>query len=366
MHVKQKAAHYRGGTSCRHKRAALTEQPPSHQGIPQRRRVVFLCVPPIFELDLVGPLDVFAHPAARTTPDPQDAAHAYDVIVAGAGEGRVVTGMRDLTLTVGAHYSQVSGPIDTLFVISGAAPADISQDTQLCAWLKTVSTDARRICAICTGAFALASAGVLDGRRIATHWAYAKQLEAAYPSIQVEPDPIWLRDGRIYSSAGATAGIDLALFLVEDDIGAKAALDIARMLVVFLKRSGSQNQLSRPLSAQQATTRTPFTDLAAWISENLDQRLNVETLAERVAMSPRNFSRVFHAEIGTSPASFVRRMRIEAARTLLEQTRRGLDDIARRCGFGNDEGMRRAFVEDVGLTPGQYRSSFGGGRLRRR
>ncbi|MDR7099794.1 transcriptional regulator GlxA family with amidase domain [Lysobacter niabensis] len=323
-------------------------------------------MPPIFELDLVGPLDVFAHPAAKTTAEAQDGGQTYEVIVAGAGEGRTVTGMRGLTLTVGVHYSQISGPIDTLFVISGAAPADISQDTQLCAWLKTISKDARRICSICTGAFVLASAGVLDGRRVATHWAYAKELEANYPSIQVDPDPIWLKDGPIYSSAGATASIDLALSLVEDDIGAKAALDIARMLVVFLKRAGSQNQLSRPLSAQQATTRTPFTDLAAWISENLDKPLNVETLAEQVAMSPRNFARVFHAEIGTTPASFVRRMRIEAARTLLEQTQRGLDDIASRCGFGNDEAMRRAFVEDVGLTPGQYRSSFGGGRLIRR
>ncbi|WP_291590048.1 GlxA family transcriptional regulator [Comamonas sp. UBA7528] len=328
------------------------------------RHIVILGVPPILELDMAGPLTVFGHAAIDAMRHGgADGSEPYKVTVASASENREMRGSSGLVTVANVHYSEIQEPVDTLIVISGAQRADISTDPALCEWLRRSSANARRTCSICTGAFVLASAGLLDGRRAATHWAYAEELGTCYPAVQVDANPIWVQDGPVYTSAGVTAGIDLALSLVEDDLGTKTALEIARMLVVFLKRPGGQRQFSTVLSAQQSTTRTSFTDLVAWISENLDKPLNVEALADRVVMSPRNFARVFATEVGVPPAQYLRRMRIEAARALLEQTARGMDDIASRCGFGSDEAMRRAFLEDIGVTPGQYRASFGSGRL---
>jgi len=210
---------------------------------------------------------------------------------------------------------------------------------------------------VCTGAFLLAEAGLLDGRRATTHWAYCAELAKRYPQVKVDPDPIFVRDGRIYSSAGVTAGMDLALGLVEEDLGRSLALDVARQLVLFLKRPGGQSQFSAQLEAQSAE-REPLRDLQAWISNHPEAPLGVESLARRVAMSPRHFARVFLREVGTTPAKFILRIRVEAARRRLEESRDDVERVAQTCGFGSAEVMRRAFLRTVRVSPSAYRSRF--------
>jgi transcriptional regulator GlxA family with amidase domain len=211
---------------------------------------------------------------------------------------------------------------------------------------------------VCTGAFLLAEAGLLDGRRATTHWASCRELARRYPRVQVDPDPIFVRDGNVHTSAGVTAGMDLALALVEEDHGREVALGVARWLVLFLKRPGGQSQFSAQLSAQLAA-REPIQELQAWVIENVDADLSVEALARRAGMSPRNFARVFTRETGVTPACFVETARVEAARRRLEQEgARGVEAIAAACGFGSAETMRRAFLRRVRVSPSDYRERF--------
>jgi transcriptional regulator GlxA family with amidase domain len=341
--------------------AVSTKSPLSAAG---PRHVVLLAVPPIIELDLVGPLNVFQG-ASRLSIAPGDVAsgaRAYRVTVASAGENRVIAGECDIQLIAHRHYSELDESIDTLLVIGGTGISEHS-DPSLSEWLRSQAPRTRRLGSVCLGAFCLAAAGLLNDRRAATHWGWAEELGRSYPQIKVDPERIWVRDGAIYTSAGVTAGIDLALALVEEDVGSRIALQIARTLVVFLKRPGGQRQFSAPLAAQTPSTRS-FADLIAWIAENLHRSLTVELLAERMSRSPRNFARLFRVETGATPATYIRRARIEAVRMLLEQSKRRLEDIAARCGFGDVEAMRRAFLSDVGVTPGQYRETFSTERKR--
>jgi transcriptional regulator GlxA family with amidase domain len=210
---------------------------------------------------------------------------------------------------------------------------------------------------VCTGAFLLARAGLLDGRRVTTHWNACAALARHYPSLKVEPDPIFVRDGNVYTSAGVTAGIDLALALVEEDLGREVALAVARDLVLFIRRPGGQAQFSAGL-AGQAATRPGVRELQAWIADHLDGDLSVPALAERAFMSPRNFARVFSREVGVTPAAYVESLRLERARTLLETSELQLDEIALRCGFGTVETLRRVFGRRLGVNPNAYRSRF--------
>ena len=214
---------------------------------------------------------------------------------------------------------------------------------------------------MCSGAFLLAEAGLLDGRRATTHWDACAALAARYPSVRVEPDPIFVRDGRVYTSAGVTAGMDLALALVEEDCGRELALAVARRLVFFLKRPGGQSQFSAQLSAQIAE-REQLRDLQSWIVEYPEADLSVEALARRVAMSPRNFARVFAREAGITPARFVERVRVEAARRRLVESTSNVDSVAEACGFGSAETLRRAFLRSVHVSPAAYRNRFATGR----
>jgi transcriptional regulator GlxA family with amidase domain len=207
------------------------------------------------------------------------------------------------------------------------------------------------------GAFTLAAAGLLDGRRATTHWEFSRELAQRYPGIRVEPDPIFVRDGPVSTSAGVTAGMDLALDLVEEDLGAEMALSVARFLVVFLRRPGGQAQFSATL-ARDAPERRSLRDLQAWIADNLTKRLAIPELAARAAMSPRHFARVFAQELGMTPARYVLEQRVEAARRELERTARSQDEIAERCGFGSAERLRRAFVRALGVPPALYRERF--------
>ena len=316
------------------------------------RTVVLLAVPPIHELDLVGPLAVFAG-ANRVL---GDLGPAYRIKVLSAQRKRTIAGECGISLFSHGRYTDFREPIDTLIVV-GSFSSRGTRNPELSLWLKNRSTRTRRIASVCVGAFQLAEAGLLAGKQATTHWFVADELRRKYPAVKVDLSPIWVRDGKTYTSAGVTAGIDLALAMVEDDCGAAVALGVARGLVVFLRRPGNQAQFSVSL-AGQASERRALRDLQAWIVEHLSGDLRVEQLAARVAMSPRNFSRVFSKEIGTSPAKFVAHLRVEAARRHLEESDRNLKQVASACGFSSVEIMRRCFLAELQVTPGAYRKRF--------
>jgi transcriptional regulator GlxA family with amidase domain len=230
-------------------------------------------------------------------------------------------------------------------------------DQALLAWLRAAADRSRRVTSVCSGALILAAAGLLDGRRATTHWSVCGIMARLYPSVRVDEDRIFVRDGHVWTSAGVTAGMDLALALVEDDHGSALALDVARQLVLFTQRAGGQSQFSTQLTVRRAE-REPLREVLAHIADHLDGDLSVPALARRATMSPRTFARAFRAEVGTTPAAFVRASRVEEARRLLEGSDAGMADIARRCGFGTVETMHRAFRRTVNTTPGAYRRHF--------
>lgn len=264
-----------------------------------------------------------------------------------------------LRLVAERSFRNVRGPVDTLMVTGVDGPEDARRHPDLARWLGRMAPRARRVVGLCTGAYVLAEAGLLDGRRATTHWADCDALARRYPRVIVEPDPIYVRDGNVYTSAGATAGLDLLLALIEEDLGRGVALRVAQRMVLFLKRPGGQAQFSAQLSGQLAE-REPFRELQAWVLDHPGADLAVEALARRVHMSPRNFFRVFVRQVGMTPARFVERARVEAARRLLETTSRGVSDIATACGFGGPETMRLAFRRTLGVNPAAYRSRFSG------
>jgi transcriptional regulator GlxA family with amidase domain len=225
------------------------------------------------------------------------------------------------------------------------------------ATVRATAARARRVASVCTGTFLLAEAGLLHGKQVTTHWGRCRRLQRRYPDLTVDPDPIFVRDGDVYTSAGVTAGIDLCLALVEADHGRERALWVARQLVVFLKRPGGQAQFSSHLSAQLAE-RDAVAEVQTWVADHLDEDLSVARLAERAAMSPRHFARVFRAETGVTPARYVERARVEQARTRLEESNQGIEEIAYACGFGTAETMRRAFLRALRVGPSEYRQRF--------
>lgn len=311
-----------------------------------------LAVPPVVELDMVGPIEVFA----AVNRIFRERGPAYDIQVVTAEANRIIVGEAGLSLIAHRHYREVRGSLDTLLVSGSAWPIN-KRDDSISAWLRHRASKARRVASICTGAFLLAEAGLLNGKRATTHWMRTSELSTRYPQVTVDTNPIWVQDGNIYTSAGVTAGIDLCLALVEEDHGSDIALQVARGLVVFLRRPGGQAQFSVSLSAQSPKLST-LRELHIWMTENLDGDLSVEALASRCAMSPRNFARVFAREFGTTPARYAGQLRIEAVRRLLEQTDHSLDEIASACGFSSAEIMRRGFLRSFKIAPGQYRDRF--------
>jgi transcriptional regulator GlxA family with amidase domain len=319
--------------------------------IADRRRVVFVAFDRLQALDLVGPAEVFSL-ASRLFGD------AYEIEVV-APDGAELSTSSGLRMLPHGSVAGCRGPIDTLVVVGGEGVVGALGDDTLVRWIARAATRARRVASVCNGAFLLAAAGLLDGRRATTHWAGCAELKRRHPGIELEPDSIFVKDGNVYSSAGVTAGMDLSLALVEEDLGRKAALEVARWLVLFLKRPGGQSQFSSQLAAQVAE-RQPLRDLQAWIADNLDADLSVSALAERACMSPRNFARAFRHEIGVTPAAYVEAARVEAARIALDGTQEPIEGVARRCGFGAVETMRRAFHRRLGVGPGGYRDRFRG------
>ncbi|HZZ12336.1 MAG TPA: helix-turn-helix domain-containing protein [Paraburkholderia sp.] len=254
--------------------------------------------------------------------------------------------------------------IDTLIVPGVPVDEHGTLQPELVAWIRRRAPDARRVCSVCTGAFYLAAAGLLDGRRAATHWRDAPHLARRFPNVQVDADPIFIRDTRpgdgeraVWTSAGVTAGIDLALALIEEDVGHAVAMQAARRLVVFMKRPGGQSQFSAALAAQ-SSAGGPFEALHSWMAAHLRDDLSVERLAERVQMSPRTFARRYVDEMGRTPAKTVSALRLEAAARELAESRRPLKRIALDCGFGSEQNLRRAFLRRFGVLPLDYRERF--------
>ncbi|HWI72616.1 MAG TPA: helix-turn-helix domain-containing protein, partial [Baekduia sp.] len=233
----------------------------------------------------------------------------------------------------------------------------VVDDDPAVAWLRRAAPRARRVTSVCTGAFVLARAGLLDGRRATTHWAWCSALTRSFSAVDVDPDPIYVRDGDVWTSAGVTAGMDLALALVEEDHGADVALEVARWLVVFLKRPGGQAQFSAGLAAQASAAREPLRELAVWMNDNLDADLSVGALASRACLSERHFARAWRAETGDTPAATVEGLRVERARALLEDGL-AVDAVARACGFASAEVLRRVFHRRLGVAPSAYRERF--------
>jgi transcriptional regulator GlxA family with amidase domain len=312
------------------------------------RRIVVVVVPPVDELDLVGPLQVFNSVnrlAGRTRYTIEIVTNANHRTV--EGEGGI------LTFMARQHFSKVKGECDSVLLVCGLGTRTV-RDATLSAWLRKAAAGSRRLGAVCVGAFLLAEAGLLNGRRATAHWKFGRELAMKYPAVRVEHDPLWVKDGNIYTSAGTSASIDLALAWVEEDCGAALAHEAARELVLFLRRPGGQPQVSVSL-ASQASEMACIRELQIWIAEHLQARLSVQDLADRMAMSVRNFERVFTREVGATPSHYLLQMRVETARSQLERTRGSLKRIAASAGFGSADVMRRAFVRLLGITPRRYR-----------
>ena len=315
---------------------------------PSNRRVVVLVVPPVDEFDLVCPIQVFG--AANRLASK----FIYSVEIATNRKKLEVQGEAGLlSFLAQTHYKGLERGFDSLLLVCGLGTRKV-RDQALFAWLRRVAPSVRRLGSVCVGSFLLAEAGLLNGKRATSHWRFSKELALRYPTVKVASELVWVKDENIYTSAGISAGIDLALAWVEEDCGAPIAQEVARELVLFLRRSGGQKQLSVTLSAQ-ASEMKAIQELQVWIMENLRKKLSVQVLADRVAMSVRNFERVFTRELGKTPAHYVLQMRAEAARRQLESADQGLKQIAVACGFGSTDSMRRAFLRSVGTTPHKYR-----------
>jgi transcriptional regulator GlxA family with amidase domain len=308
------------------------------------RRVVFVVYPRITALDLVGPHEVFA------------ASGGYEVMVAGPEAGAVVT-VRGPGIVADRSLRSVRGPIDTLVVVGGEGAFAAARDPQLVRAVSGLARRSRRVTSVCTGAFVLAAAGLLDGKRATTHWSACARMSERYPQVEVESDSIFVQDGDVWTSAGVTAGMDLALALVANDMGQDVARGVARQLVMYVQRPGGQAQFSAQLSAQRAA-RDPLRELQAWIGEHPAEDHAVERLAMRASMSPRHFARVFRSDVGCTPAAYVEQVRVEIARRLLETTTITVDEVAATAGFGTPETLRRAFARRVGASPTEYRDRF--------
>ena len=281
----------------------------------------------------------------------------YKVTIATTQPHRVVQGLSGLNLLADDRLSDLDPELerDTI-MITGRGMTE-EEGAVVADWVRRAAPKVRRVVSVCGGAFLLAKTGLLDGRRATTHWRLLDTLQSRFPKVKVERGPIYIQDGPIWTSAGVSSGFDLTLALVEHDHGFNLARDVAQDLVMFLRRPGGQSQFSRYL-LNQARELGPIRNLQSWILENLACDLSVEKLADRVAMSPRNFTRVFTRETGITPAKYVEEARLDAARQLLEQSSEGLDQVAVATGFGNSLNLRRVFERNLQLTPTEYRKRF--------
>jgi len=324
-------------------------------GAPGTRKIVVLATPAAQSLEVAGPMEVFGSANFRLREAGRERAIPYEVVLASTNNDlRITSTTSGLQLVATAPWYRLSGDIDTLLIVGGLNIWTGESNPRMLQWLRQQSKKVRRLSSVCTGAFVLAEAGLLDDRRATTHWCFTGKLKEDYPKVIVDPDPIFIRDGKIVTAAGVASGIDLCLSLVEEDLGLDIALRVARALVLFVRRSGSENQFSTAL-AFQGTSKIPLRELPIWIIENLAEPLGVDELASRLGMSVRNFSRTFTREFGSTPAKFVSKMRFETAKRLLADSEKPLDKIATECGFGSVDSMQRAFRQETGRSPGAFR-----------
>jgi len=324
----------------------------------QHRHIAMVVYPDCEIVDVTGPMDVFcfANYALRLAGRVAETESVYSLslIAEQAGPVKTASGMR---IIADYAYEDVPDGIDTLMVTGAPFPVASWADQRLARWLPGMMPKVRRMVSICTGAFVLAESGLLNHRKATTHWLFCEQMANRYRDIQILPDKIFVRDGSIYTSGGVTAGIDLALSLVEEDWGWEVAAGVARGMLIFMRRPGGQSQFSS-FAFTEAKTRKDFRELQAWIVSHPEEDLSVEILADRMAMSPRNFSRVFCHEIGMTPAKFVERTRLEASRNMMLRTDLSMESIAGKCGFNNAEQMRRTFQRFLNISPQEYRANF--------
>ncbi|WP_374380484.1 GlxA family transcriptional regulator [Dongia sp.] len=316
----------------------------------KRRRIAMFIYPDAHLLDISGPMSLFA----ATNEFLQQPAYEVALLAAKPGPVRTSAGI-DLVAT--GRIGPVRRDIDTLLVAGGKGVDAQLDDPRVLAWLRRQAPSCRRVASVCSGALLLAKAGLLDGRRAATHWVRCEQMEARFPKVKVERDPIFVRDGKYFSSAGVSAGMDLALALIEADLGPEMAAALAREFVLYMRRSGGQAQFSPALRAQD-TAPGPIARIQQWILAHLETKLGVEQLAREAGMSPRNFARRFQEETGMTPAAFVAAARVDAARAALTDGHQHIDEVARRFGFGSAERLRRTFRRHLSVTPSRFRQNF--------
>jgi transcriptional regulator GlxA family with amidase domain len=329
--------------------------PPADFG---QRRIVILGLPPVDALDVIGPAEVFAW---ANQLDRGGVAPYLLELVSSAADVHLEseTGIALRGHSTLEQERRANKPIDTLLVTMGSRSFE-QIDHEAIEWLRTRSKTVRRVCSICVGAFALAAAGLLDGRRATTHWSVARRLAERYPKVQVDPSPIWVKDGNVYTSAGISSGIDLALSLVNEDLGNDFAMEIAKNLVLYLHRPGGQAQFSFALQSQQ-THNSSLSELCLWISEHLHMDLTVEIMAARVSTSVRTLIRMFQRELQTTPAKYVENVRLEAVCRSLALGEKSMHDISRRNGYHSVDVLRRVFTRRFGLSPMEYSHHFGKG-----
>jgi transcriptional regulator GlxA family with amidase domain len=321
----------------------------------QEKLIAILAMPNTMLLDIAGPGDVFANANRVMTENTQPS--PYKVILASPDQNLDISTASGITVRCESSLFDIEAEIDTLLIAGFPSAESFEARKDLIKWLQENSNKIRRTASICRGAFLLAEAGLLDNKRATTHWKFCDQLQSNYPKIIVDPDPIFVGDGKTYTSAGVSSGIDLALALLEEDYGRDLALNVARNLVLYLRRPGNQSQFSVVL-AHQEPDYEPLRHLQKWIMDHLGKNITVDTLAERCAMSPRNFARVFQREMRMTPGKYLEKLRLETARRRLEETHLSLEQIAIECGLGSADTLRRIFLRHLKITPNQYRRSF--------
>ena len=325
----------------------------------ETRKIAALAYPGLQLLDIVGPLETFNLAAEQLIDDGEQRERAYEVLVVARDAG-IVPSMSGIGVVASRGLGEPLDDVDTVLV-PGALTGDLSffDDPEYIAWVRRASTSVRRVCSVCSGALLLASSGLLDGRRATTHWMDAPELRQKFPQVRVEANQIYTEDDGVYTSGGITAGIDLALALIERDHSRRLALKVAKRLLVFLKRPGDQLQFNSFIAAQVQPTK--FDALLDWMTDNLDKDIDTNTLAEKACMSTRNFRRRFEAEFGMPVRRYLAQARILKAQSLLETTSLPIARIARHCGFRNADAMRYAFAAELEVTPSEYRQRFGDG-----
>ena len=319
------------------------------------RHIVVLVHPGSTLLNLSAPVDVFRKAAKYIDRIGKQIDFLYQVHIVSAHKNKKITLESGLPIICETSYHKITFPIDTLIV--AGAPRKNGYKKEVLHWLKEQSGTVRRICSLCAGAFILAEAGILKNKKAVTHWQLCDEMATSYPDIQVNMEAIFVKDGNIYTSAGTTAGFDLSLALIEEDLGKSYALQIARIMVLFLKRPGNQSQFSTLLESQQ-TDYQPVNQAIEWIYNHLNDNISVEKLADHVLMSPRNFARVFTRELKITPIKYVEKLRLETACRYLTETRLNINEIANLCGLKNAINMNRTFLKTFDTTPTQYRRNF--------